>query len=77
MTDDSSAWASGAASVLEGLLSRPDAERTADLEHSVQWIRRFDSDRTIDRYLEIYRAVLDAETAQQAADIRSNTEIPS
>jgi glycosyltransferase involved in cell wall biosynthesis len=77
MTDDSSAWASGAASILEGLLSRPDAERTADLEHSVQWIRRFDSDRTIDRYLEIYRAVLDAETAQQAADIRSNTEIPS
>ena len=75
--DDLPQWATGAAAALEELLSRTETPTAEELEQSAQWARRFDPDRTIDRYLEIYRTVLEPATARAAVDWRSTTSLPS
>lgn len=52
------AWASRAAQALDVLLAKIAAEGAEEAEQAAQWARRFDGARTIDRYLEIYRAII-------------------
>ena len=51
-------WAADAATVLDELLSRSATQRNADAQQAAQWAERFDTGRTIDRYLEIYQRVI-------------------
>lgn len=55
-------WALAAVPLLLWLLDRPDAERAAAAAAAVHWAARFDPDRAIDRYLQLYERVLAAET---------------
>jgi glycosyltransferase involved in cell wall biosynthesis len=66
-------WAAEAATVLEALLSRPEAVRSDDRRHAAEWVQQFDSARTIERYLAIYSAILDSQTAPEAAKWHSRT----
>jgi glycosyltransferase involved in cell wall biosynthesis len=52
------AWAARAAEALNVLLAKAAAEGAEEAEQAAQWTRRFDGARTIDRYLEIYRAII-------------------
>jgi hypothetical protein len=70
-------WATEAARSLECLLSRPEAERNADVVEAAQWAERFDAGRTIDRYLEIYQRVLALYAAPAAPEFRSPTGVAS
>ncbi len=70
-------WATEAAKALECLLSRPEAERNADVEEAVRWAERFDAGRTIDRYLEIYQQVVALYAAPAAPEFRSPTGVAS
>jgi len=70
-------WAAEAAVKLDELLSRPDAERNADMNQAAQWIERFDAERTIDRYLEIYQRVISMHATTSAPEIRSPTGVAS
>jgi glycosyltransferase involved in cell wall biosynthesis len=75
--EDLDVWAKGAARVLQSLLRRSASERSDDLRQAAQWIQRFDADRTIDRYLEIYRSIIAVGAAADAADWQSPTGMVS
>jgi glycosyltransferase involved in cell wall biosynthesis len=66
---DLQSWAMEAAGMLDLLLRRPEAERNADAQQMAQWVERFDSIRTIDQYLEIYRRIVAAYPAAATADL--------
>ncbi|HSV72127.1 MAG TPA: glycosyltransferase, partial [Methylibium sp.] len=61
--DDLAAWAAAAARVLARVLARPADERERRAAAARAWVARFDAADAIDRYLAIYRRVLDLETA--------------
>jgi glycosyltransferase involved in cell wall biosynthesis len=63
LTDDLGAWAAHGAGVLRDLLALGPAERRQLLDRGSEWIERFDADGAIAQYLDIYRRVLERETA--------------
>lgn len=65
MGDDAAAWAVRGARALRDLLDLPEAERAALSATGLAWASQFDMDRTTDRYLQIYRQVLDWELAHR------------
>jgi glycosyltransferase involved in cell wall biosynthesis len=75
--EDLDVWAKGAARVLKSLLRRSASERSDDLRQAAQWIQRFDAERAIDRYLEIYRSIIAVGAAADAADWQSPTGMVS
>lgn len=52
------AWADQGAEVLCQVLDRPDSEREAAATAGIEWTRRFDAQRAIEGYLQIYQSVL-------------------
>jgi glycosyltransferase involved in cell wall biosynthesis len=56
--DDLPAWAEQGAALLCEVLDRPDVEREQARASGMAWTRRFDTGSAIERYLEIYAAVL-------------------
>jgi len=56
-------WADSGAELLANLLARPAEEREAAARVGIEWTRRYDADRAIERYLEIYAAVLAREAS--------------
>ncbi len=58
---DLPAWADRAAALLCDVLDRPEPERARARAQGMAWTRRFDTGLAIERYLEIYAAVLAAE----------------
>jgi glycosyltransferase involved in cell wall biosynthesis len=70
-------WAAAAAEMLNDLLSRSESERNADVKQAAQWVERFDADRTIDRYLEIYQRVISMHATASAPEMRSPTGVAS
>jgi glycosyltransferase involved in cell wall biosynthesis len=73
--DDLLEWGSRGASALESLLSKGDAERTHNAEHAAQWARRFDPNRSIERYLEIYRTIMESHMEKDATRWPSTTSM--
>ena len=61
MGGDADAWAAHGAQVLGGLLARPAAERDASALAGIEWARRFEAGRVIERYLHVYAAALAAD----------------
>lgn len=55
-------WSQTGAKLLCDLLDRPGHERQACARAGIEWARRFNSDTAIERYLDIYRAVLRTES---------------
>ena len=64
---DLPAWAANGAHMLCEVLDRPELERGQSRVAGIGWTRRFDTDRAIERYLQIYAAVMKAELLQVAA----------
>ena len=60
-------WAERGAALLCDVLDRPEDERERTRAASMAWTRRFDTGQAIERYLEIYTAVLFAEQTVTAA----------
>jgi glycosyltransferase involved in cell wall biosynthesis len=73
--DDLLEWGSRGAVALESLLSKGGAERTANAEHAAQWARRFDPNRSIERYVEIYRTIMESHMEKQASRWPSTTSV--
>jgi len=57
-TDDMAAWATRGARVLEKLLNEPERAQRERIEACVAWSRRFEAERAIARYLQVYERVL-------------------
>jgi glycosyltransferase involved in cell wall biosynthesis len=68
-------WGSRCASALESLLSKGDAERNENAEHAAQWARRFDPNRSIERYVEIYRTIMESYMEKEASRWPSTTSV--
>ncbi len=56
-------WAKAGALLLQTLLSEKGPHRARRMEQGRGWAARFDTQITIDRYLEIYQRVMDAHAA--------------
>jgi len=63
LQDSLHAWADRGAVVLDRLLREQEPGGTGKPEQVAQWLQRFDANRTIDRYLMIYREILGAGAA--------------
>jgi glycosyltransferase involved in cell wall biosynthesis len=74
---DLKSWAAQAARVLGDVLSRPETDRKEARRRAAQWIERFDTNRTIERYLEIYREIVAADAHPTTPPLRSPTGIAS
>lgn len=61
--DELPAWAETGSALLCEVLDRPEPERAAARTAGIAWTRRYDTGLAIERYLEIYAAVLVAERA--------------
>jgi uracil DNA glycosylase len=59
--DDLPAWAEQGATLLCQVLDRTAAQRELACAEGVAWTKRFDTDQAIERYLDIYAAVLSSE----------------
>jgi glycosyltransferase involved in cell wall biosynthesis len=73
--DELPEWGLRCTAVLESLLSRGDAERNADAEHAAQWVRRFDPNKSIERYVEIYRTIMELHMRNDASRWPSTTSV--
>jgi glycosyltransferase involved in cell wall biosynthesis len=73
--EDLRAWASRAAQVLDALLDKVAAEGSAAVEQSSRWAARFDGNKTIDRYLEIYRTIIELPPAGAAKNRRPTAPV--
>lgn len=73
--DDLLEWASRGAGELESLLSKGNAELTDEAEQSAQWARRFDPNKAIESYLEIYRTIMESYMEKEAARWPSTTSM--
>lgn len=69
--DDAAAWARDGAALLIDVLDRPPTEQARAAAAGRDWARRFDAGLAIDRYLAIYRRVLEIETAGVAQAVVS------
>jgi hypothetical protein len=56
--DDVQAWAAHGAAVLNALLALPTEEALQLREQCAAWPARFDADKAIEGYLDVYREVL-------------------
>jgi glycosyltransferase involved in cell wall biosynthesis len=56
--EDPDSWAKKGSAILKALLSQSAAQRAERTERGLLWSRRFDPERTIDGYLEVYSRVL-------------------
>lgn len=72
-TADMDAWALQGSLVLRELLSLNAAERRKLVDRGRAWIKRFDAEIAINRYLEIYTKILHASTGRAATGIDSST----
>lgn len=61
--DDLPAWAEQGAALLCQVLDRTAAQRELAAFDGVVWTKRFDTGQAIERYLDIYTAVLSSELA--------------
>lgn len=68
---DLSAWAERGAALLCELLDRPEPERDQARLAGMAWTRRFDAAQAIERYLDIYTAVMAAERSSGARALES------
>jgi glycosyltransferase involved in cell wall biosynthesis len=59
LEDDVDAWAENGASTVKQILARSNDERELAAQRGIERARVFDSDKAIERYLSIYRRVLD------------------
>jgi len=53
------AWVAHGAETLKEVLSQTDAQRTQISERGIAWAKGFDTDTAIDKYLAVYRMVLE------------------
>ena len=58
LDDDLDAWAAMAAAVLDGLLAETPAQSHERKQRGFEWAQRFNADKTIEGYIEIYKRVL-------------------
>jgi glycosyltransferase involved in cell wall biosynthesis len=65
--DDIDAWASRCADELMDLLALSERERAALIQAGISQAARFDSDRAIDAYIDVYRRVLELEHGSRSA----------
>ena len=56
---DMEAWVAHGAETLKEVLSQTDAQRTQISERGIAWAKGFDTDTAIDKYLAVYRMVLE------------------
>jgi glycosyltransferase involved in cell wall biosynthesis len=62
---DLDAWAAQGAAALRELLGLGAEERRRLVEQGLEWVKRFDADSAISRYLDIYQRILELETASK------------
>jgi len=66
---DLEAWARQGARCLEQLLSESPQQQALRREAGLEWVKRFDAQKTIAEYLAIYQRILDAAAARSAVDL--------
>ena len=65
--DDLPAWAEQGAALLCQVLDRTAAQRELAAVDGIAWTKRFDTGQAIERYLDIYTAVLSSQLANGRA----------